>query len=79
VLGHYRPVHVKSRKAQFMSPTLIARSQIIDNTVKIENSIRGILRVQGLKLGIVHRCSFEANVVSLLEEVPELRICIASY
>ena len=76
-LGHYRPVHVKSRAAQLLRTTLIARKRFVDHMLAIEGTIRGLLRMHGLKLGDVHRCRFGARVETLLTDLPELRLAIA--
>ncbi|MEQ1712272.1 MAG: IS110 family transposase [Hyphomicrobium sp.] len=75
-LGHFRSVHVKSRASQLMRTTLVARRTFVQHMVDIELSIRGLLKVYGLKVGPVHRCTFAARVEELLEKVPELRTAI---
>jgi transposase len=75
-LGHYRPVHVKSKASQLLRTTLIARKKFVDHMLAIEATIRGLLKVHGLKLGAVHRCAFAARVETLLTDAPELRIAI---
>jgi len=77
-LGHYRPVHVKSLAAQSMRTTLAARMQLVSWQLQIEGTIRGLLRVYGLKIGGIHRNRFAARVVDLLEEaaLPELAAAI---
>jgi len=75
-LGHFRPVHVKSAAAQHMRATLVARKQLVNQVVMIECTIRGILKVQGLKVGAVHRCTFAKRVEELLEDAPETRLAI---
>ena len=75
-LGHFRPVHVKSAAAQHMRATLVARKQLVNQVVMIECTIRGILKVQGLKVGAVHRCTFAKRVEELLEGAPETRLAI---
>jgi transposase len=42
----------------------------------IEDSIRGLLKVHGLKLGLVHRARFAAKVEAMLADAPELRLAI---
>src|ERR1700741_4888012 len=66
-LGHYRPVHVKSPAAQSMRTTLVARMQLVSGQLQIENTIRGLLRLYGLKIGAIHRNRFAARVAELLE------------
>jgi transposase len=66
-LGHYRPVHVKSLAAQSMRTTLVARMQLVSAQLQIENTVRGLLRLYGLKIGAIHRNRFAARVGELLE------------
>jgi transposase len=77
-LGHYRPVHVKSPAAQAMRTTLAARMQLVAAQLQIEGTIRGLLRVYGLKIGAVHRNRFTARAGELLEmaAIPELSAAI---
>jgi transposase len=75
-LGHYRPVHVKSKESQLLRTTLIARKKFVDHMLAIEDTIRGLLKVHGMKLGAVHRCTFAARVETLLAAAPELRTAI---
>jgi transposase len=77
-LGHYRPVHVKSPAAQSMRTTLVARMQLVASQLQIEGTIRGLLKVYGLKIGAVHRNRFSARVLELLEmaALPELSAAI---
>jgi len=75
-LGHYRPVHVKSKASQLLRTVLIARKKFVDHMLAIENTIRGLLKVHGLKLGNVHRSAFAATVETLLADAPDLRLAI---
>jgi transposase len=75
-LGHYRPVHVKSKASQLLRTTLIARRKFVDHMLAIEDSIRGLLKVHGLKLGLVHRGRFAAKVEAMLADAPDLRLAI---
>ena len=70
--GHFKPVHVKSRPSLLIRTTLIARKKFVDHMLSIELTIRGLLKVHGLKIGAVHRCTFSANVELLLADAPEL-------
>ena len=74
-LGHFKSVHVKSRPSQLVRTTLIARQKFVDHMLSIELTIRGLLKVHGLKLGAVHRCTFAAKVEKLVN-APELRTAI---
>ena len=75
-LGHFRPVHVKSQSALFMRTLLVARKQMLSAILKLESTIRGLLRVHGLKVGIVHRCVFDARIQELLAAAPALKLAI---
>jgi transposase len=75
-LGHFKPVHVKSRPSQLIRTTLMARKQFVDHMLAIELSIRGLLKVHGIKIGAVHRCTFAAKVEALLADAPELQAAI---
>lgn len=75
-LGHFRPVHVKSRASQILRTTLRARHKFVEHLQSIELTIRGLLKVHGLKIGAVHRCTFAARVDALLVDAPELRLAI---
>jgi transposase len=75
-LGHYLPVHVKSKASQLLRTVLIARRKFVDHMLAIEDSIRGLLKVHGFKLGLVHRSRFAAKVETFLAEAPELQTAI---
>jgi hypothetical protein len=61
-----------------MRTTLAARMQLVSSQLQIEGTIRGLLRVYGLKIGAIHRDRFAARVVDLLEAaaLPELSAAI---
>jgi len=61
-LGHFRPVHVKSRESQLLRLTMIARRKFVDHMLAMEDTIRGLFKVHGPKVGAVHRCTFAARV-----------------
>lgn len=75
-LGHYRPVHVKSRASQLLRTTFVARRKFVDHMLAIEATIRGLLKVHGLKIGLVHRARFAARVEALLADTPILHVAI---
>ena len=60
-LGHYRPVHVKSPAAQSMRTTLAVRMQLVASQLQVEGTIRGLLKIYGLKIGAIHRNRFAAR------------------
>src|SRR6266436_6714625 len=73
------PLPASARQEQgFADPkdSLIARRKFVDHMLAIEDSIRGLLKVHGLKLGLVHRARFAAKVEAMLADAPELRLAI---
>jgi hypothetical protein len=77
-LGHYRSVHVKSKASQLLRTTLIARKKFVDHMLAIEDTIRGLMKVHGLKLGAVHRSRFAARVETLLaKRIGSRKACVA--
>src|ERR1017187_3509517 len=75
-LGHFCSVHVQSKASQLLRTTLIARQKFVDHMVAIEQTIRGLLKVHGLKIGLVHRSAYAKRVDTLLVDAPELRMAI---
>lgn len=76
-LGHYRPVHVKSLATQSMRTTLAARMQLVASLLQIEDTIRGLLRVYGLKIGAIHRNRVAARVLELIEQAALAKLSAA--
>jgi hypothetical protein len=73
-IGHYRPVHVKSVEAQLIRTTLQARRQIVATLLQLQGTIRGLLRMHGLKIGEIHRNQFDKRVRDLLKDMPTSEI-----
>ncbi|WP_079568515.1 IS110 family transposase [Bradyrhizobium erythrophlei] len=71
-LGHYRPVHVKSKASQLMRTTLVARQKFVDQLLAIEITIRGLLKVHGLKKA---RYIDASSQLRLRRYLPMPRIC----
>lgn len=70
--GWYRRVHVKSPAARELRLLLVNRHALLAKRRDIENTIRGTLKVFGLKVGAVSRLGFEERVASLLADRSEL-------
>jgi transposase len=60
-------VHVKSEEAQQIRMLLVNRNLLLGKLQDIENSVRGSLKVFGLRLGRVTKRSFEARIRELVE------------
>ena len=71
-VGLYRPVHVKTLASQQIRILLSGRRFLQSNLIDIENSIRGLLRNFGLKVGVVTRAQFERRILDLIEDHPAL-------
>src|SRR6266851_8328852 len=71
-LGWFRPVHCKSMSAQETRAMLTARKLIQSKLLDIENSLRGILRGFGLKVGKTTDRSFAGRIRELAAGHPSL-------
>jgi transposase len=65
-LGWFRPVHCKSIGAQEVRALLTARKLVQSKLQDVENSLRGILRGFGLKVGKTTKRSFPGRVRELV-------------
>jgi transposase len=65
-LGWFRPVHAKTLLSQEMRALLAARRLLVEKLRDLENSLRGILRGFGLKVGRVGKANFPARVRELV-------------
>jgi transposase len=72
-LGWFRPVHCKSMDAQEVRAMLTARKLVQSKLLDVENSLRGILRGFGLKVGKTTRTSFAGRIEELVEGHPNLQ------
>jgi transposase len=77
-LGWFRPVHCKSMSAQEIRATLTARKLIQAKLQDIENSLRGILRGFGLKVGKTTKRSFATRISELVAGHPALEAIAAA-
>jgi transposase len=60
-MGWFRQVHIKSEEAQWVRMLLLNRQQLLTKALDLENSVRGSLKVFGLRLGTVTCRTFEAR------------------
>ncbi|MDH2407079.1 IS110 family transposase, partial [Bradyrhizobium sp. SSUT18] len=77
-LGWFRPVHCKSMSAQETRAMLTARKLIQAKLQDIENSLRGILRGFGLKVGKTTKRSFATRIGELVTGHPALEAIAAA-
>jgi transposase len=66
-LGWFRPVHCKSIGAQEVRAVLTARKLVQTKCQDVENSLRGILRGFGLKVGKTTERSFAGRIQELVK------------
>src|SRR6202043_2959026 len=66
-LGWFRPVHCKSIGAQETRAVLTARKLVQSKLLDVENSVRGILRGFGLKVGKTTARSFAGRIEELVK------------
>jgi transposase len=71
-LGWFRPVHCKSMGAQEVRAVLTARKLVQTKLLDVENSLRGILRGFGLKVGKTTARSFAGRIQELVKGHPNL-------
>src|SRR5438128_5553841 len=71
-LGWFRPVHCKSLAAQEVRAVLTARKLVQSKLRDVENSLRGILRGFGLKVGKTTDRSFAGRIQELVNGHPTL-------
>ena len=78
-LGWFRPVHCKSITAQQIRAMLTARKLVQSKLLDLENSLRGILRGFGLKVGKTTRTNFAGRIEELVKGIltfrPSARRC----
>lgn len=72
-LGWFRPVHCKSMAAQEVRAILTARKLVQGKLLDVENSLRGILRGFGLKVGKTTRTNFAGRIRELVKGQPNLK------
>jgi transposase len=73
-LGWFRPVHCKSMEAQETRMMLTARKLVQTKLQDVENSLRGILRGFGLKVGRATPRQFETRIKELISGHPSLQV-----
>lgn len=73
-LGWFRPVHCKSMEAQEVRAMLTARKLVQTKLRDVENSLRGILRGFGLKVGKVTEREFAGRIEELVAGQSQLEI-----
>jgi transposase len=73
-LGWFRPVHCKSIEAQETRAVLTARKLLQSKLHDIENSLRGILRGFGLKVGTTTERSYAGRIKELVVGHPGLTL-----
>ena len=77
-LGWFRPVHCKSLAAQEVRAVLTARKLIQSKPRDVENSVRGILRGFGLKVGKTIPRGFAGRIHELVAGHPNLKMVAAA-
>ena len=71
--GWYRTVHVKSRESHQVRALLASRKAILAKCVDLENELRGLLRIFGVRLAShVAHGSFDQTVRAAVSATPEL-------
>lgn len=74
--GWFKAVHVKTAWSQERRTLLTARKRMLEQAFDVENTIRGLLKGHGLKVGRVTRTTFAPRVRELVAAVPVLAAAI---
>ncbi len=74
----FKPVHVKSLESQKHRALLSARRLVLEKAIAVENDMRGLLRNFGLKVGAIGKAGFEARILELIEDAPDMAVFIHS-
>jgi transposase len=74
--GWFKAVHVKTAWSQERRTLLIARKTMLERAFDVENTIRGLLKGHGLKVGRVTRTTFGPRVRELVAALPLLAAVI---
>ena len=77
-LGWFRPVHCKSVAAQETRAILTARKLLQSKLHDVENSLRGVLRGFGLKVGATTERAFAGRIRELVTGHPGLELVAAA-
>ena len=77
-LGWFRPVQCKSMSAQEIRAMLTARKLVQSKLLDVENSLRGILRGFGLKVGKTTKRNFASRIGELVAGQPALEAIAAA-
>ena len=75
-LGHFKPVHVKSRTSQGIQTIIAARAQIVSAMVRLELTARGLIKKFGHKISRGGRVSFAERVRVAIANDADLCIAI---
>ena len=71
-VGWFTTVHVKTTEGQELRLLLTNRKTLLTSRVTLENEVRGRLKAFGLKVGRVSVAAFEARVIELTADQPQL-------
>jgi transposase len=74
--GWFKAVHVKTGCSQERRTLLMARKTMLEHAFDVENTIRGLLKGHGLKVGRVTRTTFGPRVRELVAAMPVLAAVI---
>src|ERR1700704_1479966 len=77
-VGLYRPVHVKTLASQKRRMLLTSRQLLQAKALDIENDLRGTLRNFGLKVGMAGTVKFEARILELVADHPDVPAVVSS-
>ena len=69
---------MKTLRSQKLRMLLTHRKLLQSKAIAIENDLRGTLRNFGLKVGMVGKVRFEARILELVENIPDMAVLVES-
>ncbi len=68
--NHYKPVHIKDTQHNAIGILLKTRATLVENRTMLKNTVRGILKTYGIRLGEVGHGKFGSVVYKAFANIP---------
>jgi transposase len=73
--NHYKEVNLRNCKDNAIGIFLSSRNTLVENRGRLKNTVRGFLKVYGLRLGEVSHNQFSKTVYEALSNLPTEAVC----
>lgn len=67
--NHYKPIHIQDSKSTSIGILLKSRATLIENRLRLKNTVRGLLKAYGIRLGEVSHGKFSTTVHEFLGNI----------